>query len=79
MEVPLNSDIQAKLTRLAAARGSNAEVLAREAIEHFVHYDEWFISEVDKGLDQIKQGAALSHSEVRNRLEKRIAEKRASA
>jgi predicted transcriptional regulator len=50
MEVHLNPDLQAKLARLAAERGSNAEILAREAIERFVDYDEWFIAEVEKGL-----------------------------
>jgi len=33
MEVRLDPDVQAKLTRIAAERGSNAELLAREAIE----------------------------------------------
>jgi len=44
MEVHLNPDVQDKLSRIAAARGSDAEMLAREAIERFVDYDEWFIA-----------------------------------
>jgi predicted transcriptional regulator len=31
MEVQLNPDLQAKLSKLAAARGSDPEMLAREA------------------------------------------------
>ena len=46
MKVHLNPDVQAKRARLAAQRGSNA----REPIEHFLEYDEWFIREVEKGL-----------------------------
>jgi predicted transcriptional regulator len=42
MEVHLNPDVQDKLSRLAAARACYAEMLAREAIERFVDYDEWF-------------------------------------
>ncbi len=61
MEVSLNPDLQAKLARLAAERGSNAEALAREAIERFVDYDEWFIKEVEKGLGQIARGEVLTH------------------
>jgi predicted transcriptional regulator len=64
MEVPLNPDVQAKLSKLAATRGSNAEILAREAIEHFVDYDEWFIREVEEGFAQIERGDVLSHAEV---------------
>jgi predicted transcriptional regulator len=55
-EVQLNPDVQAKLSQLAAAGGSSAEILAREAIERFVDYDEWFIREVEKGLAQIERG-----------------------
>jgi predicted transcriptional regulator len=75
MEVHLNPDLQAKLSRIAAARGSDAELLAREAIERFVDYDEWFIRKVEKGIASADRGELLSHEEVGARLEKRIAEK----
>src|SRR5258708_3210309 len=74
VEIHLNPDIQAKLARIAAERGSDAELLAREAIEHFVDYDDWFIREVDKGLAQIGRGRVLTHHEVGTRLEKLVAE-----
>jgi predicted transcriptional regulator len=75
MEVPLNPDVQAKLTRLAAQRGSDAEMLAREAIERFVDYDEWFVREVEKGLASADRGEFLTHEEVGVRIEKRLAGK----
>jgi hypothetical protein len=36
MEVHLNPDVQAKLTRLAAEQGRDTEALAQEAIARFV-------------------------------------------
>jgi len=78
-EVRLNPDVQAKLSRLADARGSDAEMLAREAIERFVDYDEWFIREVEKGVAQIDRGQLLSHEEVGKRLEKLLAGKHSRA
>ena len=75
MDIHLNSDLQAKLARLAAQRGRDAETLAREAIERFVDYDEWFIEEVEKGLAQIERGEVLTHDEVGARLNKLISEK----
>jgi predicted transcriptional regulator len=77
MEVNLNSDLQARLTHLAAQQGRDTEALAREAIERLVDYDEWFMREVDKGLAQIEQGKVLTHEQVGERLEKRLAEKQA--
>ena len=79
MEVPLNPDVQAKLARLAAERGRDAEALAREAIERFVDYDAWFIGEVEKGLAQIVRGEVLTHEEVGARLEKLLTEKQSHA
>jgi predicted transcriptional regulator len=75
MNVALDPALQAKLLRLAAERGRDAEALAREAIERFVNYDEWFINEVEKGLAQIARGEVLSHKQVGARLEKLLTEK----
>jgi predicted transcriptional regulator len=75
MEVNLPPDIEAKLTRAAAARGIDAQDLAREAIERAVDYDDWFVREVEHGLAQIDRGEVLTHEAVGARLEQRLAEK----
>ena len=72
MEVTLSLNVQSKLARLAAERGLDAEALAREAIERFVDYDEWFVNEVEKGVAQIARGEVLTHEEVGARLEKSL-------
>jgi predicted transcriptional regulator len=79
MEVNLNPDVQSKLARLAAESGRDAEALAREAIERFVDYDEWFVNEVEKGLEQVARGEVLTHEEVGARLKKSLAEKKSRA
>lgn len=70
MKIHLNPNVQAKLARIAAERGRDAEVLAREAVERFVDYYEWFINEVEKGLRQIGRREVLTHEEVGARIEK---------
>lgn len=75
MDLHLEPDVEAKLARLALERGRDAETLAREAVERFVNYDEWFLREVEKGLDQIDRQITLSHHEVGASIEKLIAEK----
>jgi len=69
MEVNLSPDLQARLAHLAAQQGRDAETIAREAIERLVDYDEWFIREVEKGLNQIEQGKVLTHEQVGARIE----------
>lgn len=75
MEVTLSADLQAKLARVARDRGTDAQELAREAIERLVDYDDWFVREVEKGLAQIERGETLSHEEVGARLSERLARK----
>ena len=69
MNVSLDPAVQAKLVRLASEQGRDAEALAREAIERFVNYDDWFSREVEKGLAQVARGAVLTHQQVGERLE----------
>lgn len=75
MEVHLNPDTEARLARVAAQRGSDAEAVAREAIERFVNYDEWFLSEVEKGWAQIERDETLAHEEVGFRIERLLGRK----
>ena len=74
MEVTLSADLQAKLTHIARDRGTDAEAVAREAIERLVDYDDWFVHEVEKGLAQVERGETLSHEEVGSRLERHLTE-----
>jgi predicted transcriptional regulator len=71
MDVPLNPDLQAKLTRLAAQQGRASESLVVEAIERLVNYDEWFLREVDKGLAAADRGELVEHSDVRKMIDQR--------
>jgi predicted transcriptional regulator len=75
MEVNLSPDLQAKLARIAAQRGRDAEALARDAIEQFVDYDECFLREVEKGLAQIERGEVLTHEQVGGRIGKLLTDK----
>lgn len=71
MEVPLNPDLQAKLTRLAARQGRSTELLVVEAVERMVNYDEWFLREVEKGLAEADHGALIDHADVKKLVKKR--------
>ena len=71
MEINLDPDLQAKLTRLAAQRGRDTQAIVQEAIERFVDYDEWFLREVEKGLASADRGEFIEHEEIGKLLAKR--------
>ncbi|HTJ30894.1 MAG TPA: hypothetical protein VL346_10350 [Acidobacteriaceae bacterium] len=79
MEVSFPSELQDRLARLAAQRGSNSGALVVEAVERMVDYDEWFLLEVEKGVRQVEEGKTLSHEEVGLRLQRHLASKQSPA
>jgi predicted transcriptional regulator len=75
MELNLSPELKAKLERIAALQGRDTESLVHEAVERLVGYDEWFLSQVEKGLGQIERGEVLDYEVVAARMEKLIAQK----
>jgi predicted transcriptional regulator len=71
MEVRLNPDLQAKLTRLATQQGRDSESLVVEAVERLVNYDEWYLREVEKGLAAADRGELIDHEDVRKLIDTR--------
>ena len=71
MDVPLNPELQAKIRRLAAQQGRASEALIVEAVEHMVNYDEWFLREVNKGLEASERGEMHEHAEVSKMIDQR--------
>lgn len=71
MDIRLNPDLQAKLSRLAAQQGRPSEALVVEAVERMVNYDEWFLREVDKGIAAADRGDLVEHAEVRKMIDER--------
>jgi len=64
IEIHLTPELEAKLARLADQQGRKREALVQEAIERFVNFDEWFLQEVEKGLEAADQGDFIEHEEI---------------
>jgi len=64
MELHLGRDLEAKLARIAADRGSNKEALVQEAVARLVDYDEYYLREVEKGIAAGDRGELVDHEEI---------------
>ena len=71
MEVRLNSDLQAKLARLASQQGRDTEELVVDAVERMVNHDQWFMREVEKGISAADRGELVDHDEVQKLIDRR--------
>jgi predicted transcriptional regulator len=53
-------------TEFSAAYSLKMKIpLSPEAIERMANYDEWFLSEVQKGIAAAERGEVTDHDEVR--------------
>jgi predicted transcriptional regulator len=64
MEINLTPDLEASFARLSVEQGRDANALGQEAVECFVNYDQWFVREVEKGLDAAERDAFIEHEEI---------------
>jgi predicted transcriptional regulator len=71
MEVHFNPDLEAKLSRMAAAQGRATETLVQEAVERLLDYDDWFLGEVEKGLAAADRGEFVEHGDIRKMIDSR--------
>lgn len=69
MEVHFNSELQAKVNRIAAENSSGADEYVQQLVERYVDHDAWFREQVKKGLAQLDRGEFLTHEEVGGRIE----------
>jgi predicted transcriptional regulator len=70
MEVRLSPELQAKLDRVAAQQGRDTEPLVHEAVERLVGYDEWFVREVQKGIEQADRSEFIEEEEMDARVKR---------
>ena len=68
MEVHFSPELEAKLNRVAAENSSDGDAYVQTLVEKYLGHDEWFRSEVKKGLEQLDRGEFFTHDEVRGRI-----------
>jgi predicted transcriptional regulator len=71
MEVRFDPDLQAKLAQMASQQGRASEELVVDAVERLVNYDQWFMSEVMKGISAADRGELIDHEEVQKLIDRR--------
>ena len=71
MQLQVPPELEARLNRLAAETGRDADQVALDMLASSVDHDEWFRREVQKGQAAARDGRLLDHDEVIARIEQR--------
>ncbi len=72
MELRVPPELEARLNRLTAETGREAEQVALDLLASSVEHDEWFRREVEKGRRSAAEGRLLNHDEVAFRMDRRF-------
>ncbi len=64
MEVTLSADQEERVRSLAQQRGTEAEDLVRSMVQQALEHEDWFIREVEKGIEQADRGELVAHEDV---------------
>jgi predicted transcriptional regulator len=70
MEVPLTTEQEVKLSKLAMNKQRSAEDLAKEVLGFYLDHELRFVETVKRGLDSLDRGEYVAHQEVGERLER---------
>jgi predicted transcriptional regulator len=68
MEVPLQPDMEAQLTRIAAQRGLKTDQLAQQVLTRYLEDDTRFVETVNLGLAAADRGDFVEHDVVGEKL-----------
>ena len=71
MDLHVPPEVEAKLHRLAAETGRNADQVALDLLANSIEHDDWFRREVEKGRVAAREGRLLDHDEVVSRIDQR--------
>jgi predicted transcriptional regulator len=64
MEVQFTPDQQAKLAQMSLSQGRAQEALVQDSVDRFLRYEDWFLSEADKGIQAADHGQFMDHAAV---------------
>ena len=64
LSVRVDATVKKRLEELAKHSGQSKSCLAAEAIAAFVQAEEWQLGEIQRGLQELDAGQAVSHERV---------------
>ena len=64
LSIRIDADTKQRLDALAERSNRSKSFLAAEAIARYIEAEEWQLSEIQAGIDDMERGHAISHDKV---------------
>ena len=65
LSVHTQKDTSVRLENLAEVTHSTKSSLVNQAIESFLDHQEWVVSEISKGMDEVDAGHVIAQSDMK--------------
>jgi len=73
--VRLDNEVLGRIDGLAKSMSRSRTWVIKEAIHHYLDYEEWFSHSVREGLEAAERGDTIPHDEVMADVRERVAQK----
>ena len=59
-----------QIDKMAKSLNRSRNWVINEALDRYMEYEEWFVKQVEEGLQDVEGGNVVSHEQMRERLQK---------
>ena len=73
--VRLDNEVLERIDGLAKSMSRSRAWVIKEAIHHYLDYEEWFFQSVREGLEAAERGDTMPHDDVMAEVRERVAQK----
>ncbi len=73
--VRLDDEVLGRIDGLAKSMSRSRAWVIKEAIHHYLDYEEWFSQSVREGLEAAERGDTIPHDDVMADVRERVAQK----
>ena len=73
--IRIDDTVLGRVDGLAKSMSRSRNWVIQQAVDRYLDYEEWFVDQVEQGLEEVKRGKTVPHDEVIAEIRKKIAKK----
>ena len=71
--IRIDDTVLGRVDSLAKSMSRSRNWVIQQAVDRYLDDEEWFVDQVEQGLEEVKRGKMLSHAEVMAEIRKKVA------
>ena len=71
--IRIDDAVLGRVNSLAKSMSRSRNWVIQQAVDRYLDYEEWFVDQVEQGIEEVKRGKTIPHDEVMAELRKKVA------